>query len=152
MRRAFTLIELIFVIVIIGLLAAIAVPKFINLKEHADINSIVKTTVDAAEQAASVAADKYNLDNNNTFRITDLVSLTGNGWQCDNGRNWCYYKDPVTTNTIAQIKLDTTKHIITYDIYCYRIKEDPAEEKLCEEIINNNKINYLSQLEVNLSY
>ena len=57
MRKAFTLIELIFVIVIIGLLSAVAVPKFLNLKQHAEASNVVKTTVDAAQQAVEVAVN-----------------------------------------------------------------------------------------------
>ena len=37
MRRAFTLIELIFVIVVLGILASVALPKFTETKEMADL-------------------------------------------------------------------------------------------------------------------
>jgi len=52
MRKAFTLIELIFVIVIIGLLAVVAVPKFINLTSHAktaSIKSVISSVQDSIE-------------------------------------------------------------------------------------------------------
>ena len=50
MKKAFTLIELIFVIVIIGLLASFAIPKFKNLTTHAKSSSIksVVTTVQSS--------------------------------------------------------------------------------------------------------
>ena len=50
MQKSFTLIELIFVIVIIGLLAVIAVPKFSNLTTHAKKASI-KTVVNSVNEA-----------------------------------------------------------------------------------------------------
>jgi prepilin-type N-terminal cleavage/methylation domain-containing protein len=52
MKRSFTLIELIFVIVIIGLLASVAVPKFMQTKTSASANSAksvvssIRTTIE----------------------------------------------------------------------------------------------------------
>ena len=149
MKKAFTLIELIFVIVIIGLLAAVAVPKFINLKEHAEINSVIKTTLDAAHEAVNAAANKYELDDNNSFNIGDLIRLTGKGWQCDNGRDWCYYKEPVSTNTIAKITLYPDKHIVSYAISCYYIT-NKTEKEMCYKILNFPS--HALWLEKNLTY
>jgi prepilin-type N-terminal cleavage/methylation domain-containing protein len=56
--RAFTLIELIFTIVIIGLLAAIAVPKFVNLTFHAK-KTTVKTTVSTVQSAIDEIHGKW---------------------------------------------------------------------------------------------
>ena len=137
MRQAFTLIELIFVIVIIGLLAAVAVPKFINLKQHTVANSVVKTTLDAAQQAVEAASNRYNLDNNNSFTLKDLINLTGKGWTAPNDYEYDY-NDSVSHKLVASIVLDTTNKEINYSINCTDLNDTQAQ-KYCEHLINGRQ-------------
>jgi type II secretion system protein G len=57
--RAFTLIELLIVVAIIGILAAIAVPNFLNAQVRAKIAGTV-----ADQRSLSTAFETYRLDNN----------------------------------------------------------------------------------------
>jgi len=57
--QAFTLIELLIVVAIIGILAAIAVPNFLNAQTRASLAK-VKSDLRAVEQALEM----YNIDNN----------------------------------------------------------------------------------------
>ena len=58
-KQAFTLIELLIVVAIIGILAAIAVPNFLNAQIRAKI-----ARVEADLQAMKTAIEMYRLDNN----------------------------------------------------------------------------------------
>ncbi len=57
-RNGFTLIELLIVVVIIGILAAIAIPKFANTKEKAYDRAVMSDI-----RRAQVAAEAYYADN-----------------------------------------------------------------------------------------
>jgi MSHA pilin protein MshA len=56
-EEGFTLIELIMVIVILGILAAVAIPKFVNLSDQADMNACKSTRGTIASSASIYYAD-----------------------------------------------------------------------------------------------
>jgi type IV pilus assembly protein PilA len=69
LRKGFTLIELLIVVVIIGILAAIAIPKFANTKEKAYITSMKSDLHNLI-----TAQEAYFSDNNGVYAqsTTDL--------------------------------------------------------------------------------
>jgi len=153
MKKAFTLIELIFVIVIIGLLAAVAVPKFLNLKQSAEAHNVAKTTIDMAQQAAEVAVNQRDLEDNVNFKLRDLIKLDGKGWEYDeNEQNGSYvYKDAVTGAEIARITLYSIDNpdandTINYKIDCTKFR-DPRTQEKCKQVIGDQP-----DLDVNITY
>lgn len=62
-EKGFSLIELIIVVVILGILVAIAVPIFVNIQQTAERNAVAAAAANAATSAAAaVAADASDAD------------------------------------------------------------------------------------------
>ena len=86
-RHGFTLIELLIVVVIIGILASIAIPKFANTKEKAYLTSMKSDLRNLVTAEESYFADsiKYTSNLGTMYRTSTgvlgpTIALTGDGW------------------------------------------------------------------------
>ncbi len=77
-RKGFTLIELLIVVVIIGILAAIAIPKFANTKERAYVAAMKSDlkNMATAQEAYFSDGQMYTTDLGTAFQETTGVTVT----------------------------------------------------------------------------
>jgi len=91
LKKAFTLLELIFVIVIIGVLAAVAVPKFSHLSSHAKVSSEMATAATVQSALDDIHADwitaegAFNWGNSQSVDCSDGDDTNDGVFDCDIG-------------------------------------------------------------------
>ncbi len=120
MRKGFTMIELIFVIVILGILAAVAIPKLAATRNDAKAASI-KTDIGTAEQSIPAW-----FQGQKEASFLNAMSLDTGVWKKQAGTKCEYqYKDDVGDTVTMAIKaadINTTTGVVT----------DKNPQKVCE--------------------
>ena len=122
-REAFTVIELIFVIIVIGILSAIAIPKFAATRDDAIITRAINT-IASARSALAMERQKHilkgdfvdinmstigdNFSNILEYDVKSCNTAQCGGWHTDAASNQFIFRGPTgdVTLTLNHNKLD----------------------------------------------
>ena len=75
MKKAFTLLELIFVIVVLGILASVAIPKLMTTTNSAKVSSLKQDI-----RTVTSSVQSYYITNGSMAKISDAVMLNSSLW------------------------------------------------------------------------
>ena len=110
MKSAFSLLELIFAIVVLGIVASFAIPKYIDTKDTALVSTIKRDI-----NTAISSIQGYYLLNQKIDKISDALSLNDTNWIITDtkltDKNSCLSLEVKTTGSTKSLELivDTTK-------------------------------------------
>ena len=139
MKKAFTMIELVFVIVALGILAMVALPRLASSKEDAEITR-VKAEIAAIRSAiqtyrgANILAQKGSgypekLDKKTIEEITNGTKLSEKYWSVSEGGN-------ELSVTIAGRPATFNYDNKTGSLTCKKTKSTQPSDPLCDKIDN----------------
>lgn len=147
MKKAFTLLELIFIILIIGILAGVAISHFLNLKERSVIESMSYTITTGLDLAVENVVNWIYLEGNRTFKLKDILIINEKelvpGLKWNYTTNGGYNKDGTyslrdetyaTPQVVLRITLSKDENVIKYRIDCGNLKIE-THKKLREMCI-----------------
>jgi len=135
MRKSFTFIELIFVIVILGILAAVAIPKLMATRDDALVAKNIQYVGAIATEIPSYVFSKMKVEDNLSIMSNTINDLYNQG-----------YAD-LSENKKVKIKIGEEDECLIFEIVgnskeynlTLSLKANPTDE-LCKRVQNNINI------------
>ena len=135
MKKGFTMIELIFVIVILGVLASVAIPRLAATRDDAEVAKAATNLTTAVSDITAYYTAKGNFSGVSSDFTKITNALTKNGKLNVKGSTTCVeVKLPTTTagNTAnASDKVELTLEFKDGDAVCKQIKKLPGILTMC---------------------
>jgi len=116
MKKAFSILELIFIIAVLGIIAAIAVPKLMDTRNNAQATTIKQ---DIATITTSVQS--YYMLNNSIEKISDTVSINPATWSITDKKLEYEIQDKIC------VIIDVNNNKLTIDI-------DETSSEVCQKL------------------
>jgi len=129
LKKGFSIIELIFVIAVLGIIAAVAVPKLMDSR-----SSAIVTTIKQDISTITTSIQSYRMINNKIEKISDSVNINANTWIVNDLKvefvsedNECVTIEIVTnklnvtidkeSSTVCQKLYDSGVRDVSYELY-----------------------------------
>lgn len=130
MKKGFSLLELIFAIVVIGIIASFAIPKYLDTRDEA-----VASTIQRDLATATTSIQTYYLTKRSISDISEAVQLNTKNWALDNNK---LKITSTNANDCASLEVKDSQIVIT-------ISKDADDicEKLNELGIESTTINLI---------
>jgi len=127
LKKGFSIIELIFVIAVLGILAAVAIPKLLDTR-----SSALEATIKQDISTISTSIQSYYMLNQKIEKISDAVNINTNTWDVDNSKvsfvsegNLCVSIEVISNKLNIVINQDSSK--ICKKLYESGIRDESYE-------------------------
>ena len=134
MRKGFTMIELIFVIVILGVLASVAIPRLAATRDDAEVAKAATNLTTAVSDITAYYTAKGSFKDSQSQAITDFTkitnALTKDGKLMVKGKTECVNVGTLPI-AVTSDKVKITLNFTTQDAVCKQLTKLPGVLAMC---------------------
>ena len=152
MRKGFTMIELIFVIVILGVLASVAIPRLAATRDDAEVAKAATNLTTAVSDITAYYTAKGKFESNAQSDFSKITNaLSKDGKLNVKGKTTCVeVKLPAlqTNNTQASDKVELDLQFTLGDPVCKQLAKLPGIKSMCGKSGANESISSECKIQV----